>query len=62
MKILIAETTKAERQKIVDEAIGNINGLCDGCACGVIRMYDDYIEGRKELSQINQAFVKERSR
>lgn len=62
MKILIAQTTREERQKIVNESIGQIDGLCDGCACGVLRMYDDYIDGKKELTQINQEFVKERSR
>ena len=54
--LLIAETTRAEREKIVAESIGNIDGLCDGCSPGLIEMYRDYIEGRKELRQINMEF------
>ena len=30
--ILIKDTTKEERERIVAESIGNINGACDGCA------------------------------
>ena len=62
MKILIGETSREEREKIVSDALGNTDGLCDGCACGITKMYDDYIEGRKELSEIHQAFEKERNR
>ena len=29
---LIKDTTKEERERIVAESIGNINGACDGCA------------------------------
>ena len=54
--ILIAETTREEREQIVAESIGNIDGLCDGCSPGLIKMYQDYIEGRKELREINMEF------
>ena len=54
--LLIADTTREEREKIVAESIGNIHGLCDGCSPGLIEMYQDYIEGRKELRQINMEF------
>ena len=54
--ILIADTTREEREQIVAESIGNIDGLCDGCSPGLIRMYQDYIEGRRELRQINREF------
>ena len=53
---LVRDTTREEREKIVADAIGNIDGACDGCAPGLIRMYDDYIEGRKELREINLQF------
>ena len=37
MSILIKDTTKEERAKIVEESIGNIAGACD---CGnVSRLY-----------------------
>lgn len=54
--IRIADTTRDERERIVAEAVGNIDGLCDGCSPGLIEMYQDYIEGRKELRQINSEF------
>ena len=54
--IRIADTTQAEREQIVAESIGNIDGLCDGCSPGLLRMYRDYIEGRKELREINLEF------
>lgn len=54
--LLIADTTRAEREQIVAESIGNIDGACDGCSPGLIKMYRDYIEGRKELKEINMEF------
>ncbi len=54
--LLIADTTREERERIVAESIGNIEGACDGCRPGVVEMYQDYIEGRKELRQINMEF------
>ena len=56
MSLLIKDTTREERAKIVAQSLGNGCGSCDGCgACGSADMYDDYIEGRKELAQINAA-------
>ena len=52
----IADTTREERERIVAESIGNIDGACDGCSPGLIRMYQDYIEGRRELREINMGF------
>lgn len=52
----IADTTREERERIVAESIGNIDGACDGCSPGLIEMYQDYIEGRKELREVNMAF------
>ena len=54
--ILIADTTREERERIVAESIGNIEGACDGCSPGLLKMYEDYIEGKKELRQINMEF------
>lgn len=54
--ILIKDTTKEERERIVAESIGNINGSCDGCAAGLIEMYQDYIDGKKEIRDINMEF------
>ena len=54
--ILIADTTREERERIVADSVGNIDGLCDGCSPGLLNMYQDYIEGRKELREINMEF------
>jgi hypothetical protein len=54
--ILIRDTTREEREQIVSESIGNISGLCDGCSPGIIEMYEDYIDGRKELREVNAGF------
>ena len=54
--ILIKNTTREEREQIVAESIGNINGSCDGCAAGLAEMYQDYIDGRKEIRDINLEF------
>ena len=54
--ILIKDTTREERERIVAESIGNINGACDGCAAGLAEMYQDYIDGKKEICEINMEF------
>ena len=54
--ILIKDTTREERQQIVDDAIGNISASCDGCAEGIIEMYQAYIDGEMELREVNAAF------
>ena len=56
MGYLTSETTKEERERIVADSLGNISGACDGCAPGVIEMYQDYIDGKKELRDINMEF------
>lgn len=60
MGILICETTREERERIVQESIGNTDGLCDGCACGIIDMYQPYIDGLMELKEVNELFSRER--
>ena len=56
MSILIKDTTKEERARIVAESIGNIDGGCDGCAPGIIEMYQPYIDGKLELREVNMQF------
>ncbi|MBE5845873.1 MAG: purine biosynthesis protein PurH [Butyrivibrio sp.] len=59
MSVLIKDTTKEERERIVAEALGNMNGGCDGCSQGLAdSMYQDYIDGKKELREINMEFRK----
>lgn len=54
--LLIKDTTREEREQIVAEAVNGTEGACDGCAPGIMKMYDDYIDGKKELREINMAF------
>ncbi len=54
--ILIKDTTREEREKIIAESIGNISGACDGCMAGLAEMYQDYIDGKKEIRDINMEF------
>lgn len=56
MGYLISETTREEREQIVKDSLGNIEANCDGCMAGLAEMYQDYIEGRKELREINMEF------
>ena len=54
--ILIKDTTRQQREQIVAESIGNISGSCDGCMAGLADMYQDYIDGKKEIREINMEF------
>lgn len=56
MKYLISETTREEREKIVEDSLGNLYGGCDGCMPGIAEMYQAYIDGEKELREITMAF------
>ncbi|MEA4965456.1 MAG: hypothetical protein VB055_06515 [Oscillospiraceae bacterium] len=61
--ILIKDTTKEEREQIVRESLSVCGSPCDGCsACGslgggnVDLLYQPYIDGEKEISQINEEY------
>ena len=45
-----------QREQIVAESLGNIEASCDGCMSGLAEMYQDYIDGKKELREINMEF------
>lgn len=47
--ILIKDTTREQREQIIAESLGNIDVSCDGCAVGIVEMYQDYIDGKLEL-------------
>lgn len=53
---LIKDTTREERVRIVEESLGNISATCDGCMSGLAEMYQEYIEGRKEIREITMEF------
>ncbi len=56
MSILIKDTTREERERIIAESFGNTSGSCDGCASGLLDMYQDYIDGKREIRDINMSF------
>ncbi len=53
---LIKDTTKEEREQIVAESLGYMEANCDGCSSGLAEMYQAYIDGEKELRDINMEF------
>ena len=48
---LIKDTTREEREQIVAESLGYMEANCDGCSSGLA-----YIDGEKELRDINMEF------
>ena len=61
--LLIRDTTRQEREEIVRRALSACGGSCDGCnGCGnsgggrIETIYQPYIDGEKELSQINEEY------
>jgi predicted HNH restriction endonuclease len=61
--ILIKDTTREERQKIVAQALSVCGGACDLCgACDTIGggriddIYQPYIDGEKEIAEINAEY------
>jgi hypothetical protein len=61
--ILIKDTTREERIKIVNQALSVCGGACDLCgACDTIgggridSIYQPYIDGEKEISEINMEY------
>ena len=56
MSYLIQDTTREERERIIAESLWNIEAGCDGCMAGLAEMYQAYIDGEKELREINMEF------
>lgn len=54
--ILIKDTTREERERIVADSLSALEASCEGCAAGMYEMYQDYIDGRRELREINSAY------
>lgn len=52
---LIKDTTKEERIKLIKEWIPIDDGLND-CEIDLWEMYRDYIDGKKEIAEINAEF------
>ncbi|MCI8399396.1 MAG: hypothetical protein HFF90_08375 [Oscillibacter sp.] len=63
--ILIKDTTREEREEIVRRALSVCGGGCDFCSgCDnrgggrVDEIYRPYIDGEKEIAEINASFSK----
>ena len=56
MGYLISEDNKRGARGNCAESLGNIEATCDGCMSGLAEMYQDYIDGKKELREINMEF------
>ncbi len=53
--VLIKDTTKEERIELIREWIPDDDGLED-CDIDLWDMYRDYIDGKKEIAEINAEF------
>ena len=54
--LLIKDTTREQREAIVNESLGYMESACDGANAGIAEMYQDYIEGKRELREINAEY------
>lgn len=54
--ILIADTTKDERIALIRQWIPDDDGLAD-CDIDLWDMYADYIDGKREIAEINASSV-----
>ena len=56
--VLIKDTTREERKRIIQEALDcNDSAGCENCSgCGLFGA-EDYIEGKREIKEINMEFV-----
>ena len=60
--ILIKDTTREERARIVAQSLNMCGESCDNCrSCWLgggnpDTMYEDYVEGRKEIWEINAEY------
>lgn len=52
---LIEHTTREQREQIVKESLGYSDIGCEGCGDGY-DMYQPYIDGEKEISEITRAY------
>lgn len=62
MKILIRDTTREERMELIRRSLDCGGGGCETCSsCSLgggdpYSMYKDYIDGRREIAEINASY------
>lgn len=62
--ILIKDTTKEEREEIIRSSL-DCGGGCENCSsCWLgggspLEIYQDYVDGKREISEINMAYMEE---
>ena len=62
MKLLISETTREERMEILRKSLDCGGGGCENCSSCCLgggdpyKMYKDYIDGKKEIAEINMEY------
>lgn len=62
MSLLIKDTTREEREQIIKNALSCGGDGCENCSsCGLgggdpFEMYQDYIDGKKEIAEINREY------
>lgn len=60
--ILIKDTTREERERIIRDSLNCGGGGCENCsscwlgAGSVDSIYKDYIDGKKEIREINMEY------
>ena len=53
--ILIKDTTKEEREQIIKESL-DCGGGCENCSSCWLGGYQPYIDGEKEIAEINREY------
>ena len=61
MSLLIKDTTREEREQIIRQSLDCGGGCenCSSCCLGggdIYEMYREYIDGKKEISEINAEY------
>ena len=60
--LLIKDTTREEREEIVRSSLDCGGGCCSSCWLGggsPWDIYQDYIDGKRELREINMSYMEE---